>query len=103
MHSKIRFIVETVSSARDKCGNRYHFARVTSTLTGRSLSYETGGVRNAAGDLYRVAGSYDALYCSELEIPKREWQHARKQCGERYEYNVTAADFLALESSQCVK
>ena len=44
----IRLIVETVSSLADINGNRYHFATVTSTKTGKYLNLDSvGGDSNA--------------------------------------------------------
>lgn len=93
---KIRFIVETVSSSRDANGNRYHFARVTSTITGCSISFETGGERNAASMVKAVGDTWDSIYATECEIPKRQWQAARKGV-QLFEGNVTGNDILELE------
>ncbi len=93
---KIRFIVETCSSATDKNGNRYHFACVTSTVTGKRLSFLSGAESNARGLVGRALGTQEGLYNTEYTLPKRQWQATANSIA-RHENTVTEADILALE------
>lgn len=106
MHTKIRFIIETISSQRDTNGNRYHAARITSTATGDQLFIaNVGGPSSVLALVTNAMGSaigrnsiplYDYCYCIESEIPKRQWQAlTRKES--LYEHQVTSEMILALE------
>lgn len=94
----IRFIVETVSSETDRNGNRYHWARITSTITGRSIRFHSNGQGNALHLLRRVIGLYTFPTVSgiEMTLPKRQWQ---RTCNGivLYEHQVTAQMITDLE------
>jgi hypothetical protein len=92
---KIRFIVETVTSAPDASGNSYHFARITSTATGKYLRLETGGVNNALSFVNGICDG-EQIYCANLTLPKKQWS-AQARRVDRYEHTTTEADVLALE------
>lgn len=97
---KIRFIVETVTSMTDACGNRYHFATITSTLTGKSVRFEADGSNNAASIAYRITKDWGALYCIGYEVPKTEWKRMAKSIT-LYEHMLTtpSAEVAALEQT----
>lgn len=97
---KIRFIVETITSERDRNGNCYHFARITSTLTGRSLSVQVGGNGNARALVKAVGDTWDSLHSVEITIPKRQWQQHASEAVSMYEHEIRGLDILALEQVQ---
>lgn len=103
MKPTIRFIVEQVSSARDRNGNCYHFAHITSTTTGKRLTIVDCGRGNPknlacrALDLEKHPNVWAAVHCVESEIPIRQWQNAVKHFKRRYEHEITLQDILALE------
>lgn len=78
--SMIRYIVETISSERDVYGNRYHFARVTSTKTGHSLVIDgVGGDRNAPITVSQLLDLYGGqVWETQSHLPIRDWQRHRK-------------------------
>jgi hypothetical protein len=96
----IKYIVETTSSYSDLNGNTYHFARITSTKTNRSLVIDSiGGSSNAAGLLFRlkVANDWSEVYDVQKWEKKREWQRLAKFAkNATYEGNVTAKMIRAL-------
>jgi hypothetical protein len=92
----IKYIVETTSSLRDYNGNCYHFARITSTKTKKSLVISSvGGSSNATGLLFRLklANDWSELYSTEKWEANRDWQRLNKYASESkpvYEHDVTA-------------
>lgn len=100
----IRFIVITHTSASDGNGNRYHFARVTSTATGKSLTFESGGEENAQHMVGRAIGDhcYPSIYALGRTIPKKQWRgmvrDAEKNNGGSLPHTVTSETILALET-----
>ena len=78
----IKYIVQTTSSYNDYYGNTYHFARITSTKTGKSLVVEgVGGSDNAAHLLVRrnadskpLVNDWSEIYRVQTWEKKREWQ-----------------------------
>lgn len=96
---KIRFIVDTVSSARDVNGNRYHFADITSVRSGRRLRVLVDGASNARVAVKRaLALDWSEIHSTESEIPKRQWQEASKVWPPPlYEHDVSEDTLRELE------
>ena len=96
----IKYIVETTSSYSDLNGNTYHFARITSTKTKRSLVIDgVGGSSNAVGLLFhlKVTNDWSEVYDVQKWEKKREWQQSAKFAkNATYEGNVTAKMIRAL-------
>ena len=97
----IKYIVETTSSYSDLNGNTYHFARITSTKTKRSLVIDSvGGSSNAVGLLFhlKVTNDWSEVYAMQKWEKKREWQRLAKFARPTaiYEGNVTAKMVRAL-------
>ena len=99
----IKYIVHTTSSYNDYYGNTYHFARITSTKTGKHLVIkQIGGRDNAAHLLFRsndnskpLVNDWREIYSVQQWEKKREWQRLEKFAqgtyGVRvYEHEVTA-------------
>ena len=78
----IKYIVHTTSSLRDYNGNCYHFARITSVKTKKSLVIsDVGGESNATALLFRkddngkaLASSWEEIYSVQTWEKKRDWQ-----------------------------
>ena len=98
----IKYIVETTSSYSDLNGNTYHFARITSTKTKRSLLIDSvHGSSNAVGLLFRlkVINDWSEVYDVQKWEKKREWQRLAKFASpdaKIYEHEVTAKMIRAL-------
>lgn len=75
---QIKAIVHTISSKRDTNGNCYHYAVVTSTLTGDSLHFHAGGESNARHMVYNVLGDHRTFHAVETELPIRQWERRAK-------------------------
>ena len=91
----IKYIVETTSSYSDLNGNTYHFARITSTKTKRSLVIDgVGGSSNATALLFhlKVTSDWGEIYDVQKWEKKREWQRLAKfaRPSAIYVGNVTA-------------
>lgn len=103
---KIRFIVDVVSSAFDSCGNRQHFATLTSTLTGKMLKVRDLSASSNMRGLMLHNGlrdiNFPAVYTSEASMALRAFADAAKQHakGAVYEHEVTAGMLAALEVSE---
>ena len=81
----IKYLVHTTTSKMDTYGNRYHFARVTSVKTGKSLFIKNvGGDTNAPIKVMRLTRlDTSAVYITQSEyVPKREFNHTLKVNGE---------------------
>ena len=99
----IKYIVHTTSSYNDYYGNSYHFARITSTKTGKSLVIEgVGGVDNAAhlllrrnGDGKPLVNDWSEIYRVQLWEKKREWQRLEKFAVGSYSDKVYEGDVTA--------
>ena len=90
----IRYIVETISSKTDRNGNRYHFARVTSTLSGNSLVIDhVGDESNAASLVRRLTGAdWSEVHRTESTLGLRDWSRANKAAVNNeplYEHQIT--------------
>ena len=96
----IKYIIETTSSYSDLNGNTYHFARITSTKTKRSLVLDVGGASNAEGLLFRlkVTNDWSEVYVVQTWHKRRDWQRLAKFAKQPavYEGNVTAKMIRAL-------
>ena len=69
---QIRFIIHTVSSARDRNGNCYHFSRVTSTITGRSMVMHSDEVKNVPSRVMKCMKlSWDDIYYRDQQTDER--------------------------------
>lgn len=53
---KIKALIHTVSSKADLYGNRYHFATVIDTKTGKELTFQTGTERNIIFEVKKMLG-----------------------------------------------
>ena len=95
----IRFLIDTVSSLTDVNGNRYHFATITSTKTGKSVRVkQIGGESNARGMVRNLTGAdWSEIHCTESDLKIRQFDRARARhqhdIGAKYEHEITAADF----------
>lgn len=94
--STVKFIAEVFSSTFDTNGNRYHFARLMSTETGKVLYInDLGGPGNVPSVLHRVMGrDYDACYPTVVTIehepmPKAVFRRRAHAVGGVYEHEVT--------------
>ena len=106
----IKYIIHTTSSYNDYYGNTYHFARITSTKTGKSLVIkQIGGKDNAAHLLLRrndwgssvenpngkpLVNDWREIYSAQQWEKKREWQRLEKFAqgsdgSKVYEHEVT--------------
>ena len=96
----IKYIIHTDTSATDINGNRYHFARVTSTRTGKSLVIDSvGGDSNAPALVHRALNlDWSELHYTNSTHRKRDWQRMRNFAtrGNLYEHDVTAKMLRAL-------
>ncbi len=109
----IKYIVHTTSSYSDLNGNTYHFARITSTKTKKSLVIsDVGGTENALHLLFTkdengrsLVNSYQEIYTVQVWEKRREWarlkQHANgfngsDLTGTVYEHQVTRKMIRAL-------
>lgn len=99
----IKFIVDTTSSKTDVNGNRYHFATITSALTGKTLRVKSvGGDSNAVGLVRNIAcAGWDEIHSTQSEMAIRPFRHARDfhLPGAKYEHEITLADFEAMETA----
>ena len=95
-----QFIIETITSKRDINGNCYHFAIITSTLTGRQLMTQVNGDSNATAMVKRLLDlDWSDIHYSGHVLPIREWGHRRKNV-DLYEHNVTAEMLNELNVSE---
>lgn len=98
----IRFIIETTSSKTDVYGNRYHFATITSTKTGKYLQLDhVGGPSNAAGLVRRTVPGigWDEIHSVNSDEAIRRFNELRKyRKSALYEHQVTAEMLAALET-----
>lgn len=103
---RIRFVIQTMVSASDINGNRYRFARITATETGRSMTIDdVGGDENAP---LMVMRALDAGYGSVLSIvqdgiPRKRFNQMRRHfCGAipRYEAAISFESLVALEQPE---
>lgn len=100
---KVRFVIETVSTWHRNNGYSSHFATITSTMTGRSATFDdVGGAQNAEHQCARAMGKV----CSEfaltfhVDLPTKQWKEARKyRVGaiSKYENAITAELLASLE------
>lgn len=99
----LRFIVDTYCSTPDRSGNVNRWARITSTVTGRSLSVHTvGGARNIPGAVFKALDpqrprDFDVwswLHYGEQDIPRKLFQPPKDAI---YEGALTADLILGLE------
>ena len=97
----IKYIIHTISSYNDYYGNSYHFSRITSTKTGKSLVVDVSSVSNVQHLLFRRNENSKPIVTNPREIysvqsweKKREWERKRKSAGKfvrrYYEGDVTA-------------
>lgn len=103
----VRFIVHTVSSRPDSFGNRSHWARITSTISGRSmLVCNVGGEENVRIEAQRALASigaednYPAVINHTTEVPMRQWKGGLENSTAVYESQLTAELLLALEQPE---
>ena len=102
----IKYIVQTTTSVRDYNGNCYHFARITSTKTGKSIVIDgIGGDDNAAALLLRTpddgtkpVAAWHEIHSSQAWARKRDWQRMSKirMAGKVFEHEVTPKMLRAL-------
>jgi hypothetical protein len=96
----IRFIVKTVSSRTDVNGNRYHFATITSTKTGKYINLDSvGGDSNAHGLVRKLLDTdWEEIYSTNQSEMVRDWQRMNKWHKDGlYEHQVTAVMLRKLE------
>lgn len=97
----IRFICDTVSSESDSSGNRYHFATIVSTVTGKELRITSiGGDSNAPGLLRHNLVDWSEIHYSQSTEKKRRWKQLNDhhQPGAVHEHEVTGSMLAALET-----
>lgn len=100
----VRFIVHTVTSKPDSSGNRYHWARITSTITGRTMMIrDVGGENNTRIDVQRALQSigahctYPSVIDYSAEIPIRQWEGALRNAETVFGPDLTSDMILDLE------
>ena len=99
----IRFLIHTVSSLTDINGNRYHFATITSTVTGKILRIkQVGGESNARALLRKHTGAdWEEINSTQSDMKIREFDRIRNRHeaseNAKYEHEFTASDFIHLE------
>lgn len=99
----IRFLIHTVSSLTDINGNRYHFATITSTVTGKELRIkQVGGESNARALLREHTNAdFEQINSTQSDMKIREFNRARAvhqhDIAAKYEHEFTASDFIRLE------
>lgn len=100
----IRFIVDTYTSERDRNGNCYHWSRITSTLTGKSIAVsDLGGESNTSSYVRRVIDepgedSYRAISSRQIVVPKKQWSPPK---GAIFSGQLTTQAILDLEIQTC--
>ncbi len=98
---QIRFLVHTVSSKTDVNGNRYHYAVITSTATGRALAVRNlGGDSNGVSLVRQALDTWEGIHRSEATLPIREFNARHKsqsETGAIFAHEVTSEMILALE------
>lgn len=104
MKPTIRFIISTTVAKRDIYGNCYNFSQVTSTLTGRSVTINSGWGSDGSNvrALLRSQGlEWSQLYYCERVIGKRDYKRelALRTCA-IHETEVTADTFFDLEREE---
>ena len=97
----VKYIVDTTTSYRDVNGNCYHFARITSTKTKKSLVIKNlGGHSNASALLFRLnlANDWSEVYETQKWEHIREFQRMQKHATTEavYEHEVTPKMVRAL-------
>lgn len=95
----IKYIVHTVSSETDTNGNRYHFARITSTKTGNSLVIDgVGGDANARILVKSALGlDFEEVHAINSTERKRDWQRMSSFAKSGlYEYDITPTQLRRL-------
>lgn len=102
--SKIKYIVNVLSSTHDRNGNRSHCATITSTKTAKRLAIrDLGGPNNVRSGLRRVMGGdfdidFPAVYTIHQEmIPRREFARRERSQRGMYENHVTREVIEALD------
>lgn len=102
----IRFLVHTVTSALDGNGNRYHWARVISTMSGRSLvildtTESNGRIMARRGcELLGLNGWCPEVYDTHADrLPMRHWKASVPKEGV-YDHLVTAQMIADLEQPE---
>lgn len=102
----IRFLVHTVSSAADSSGNRRQWARITSTVSGRSLVVLDTTESNArimachACELLGLNGCYPEVHDTSADrVPARHWKASVPKQGV-YEHLVTPQMIADLENPE---
>ena len=98
---EIRFLTHTVTSSRDRDGNCYSYAIITSTKTGRTLTIKDYG-ENARGMVRDALDYLDGVWSSKEVVGKRRWNEKVKAHEEfgHFEHEVTSAMILALEENK---
>lgn len=72
--------------------------RVTSTKTGNSILFETGGESNGVFIVRNACElGWDAVYGINSTIKKREWQRLRSDGANIYEHEITRQELENLE------
>ena len=96
----IRFIIDTTSRKTDTNGNRYHFATITSTKTGKCLRLDSVGGDSNAWHLIRrlIDIDFSEIHSTNQTVMIRDFNRMVKfRTGGKYEHQVIAADLLNLE------
>lgn len=99
----VRFIVDTYTQAPDRYGNVARWARITSTVTGRSLQVQhVGGANNVPSDVYKAIDTrrpnfdpWPSIHYTEHEVPRRYWKPPTEGV---FESELTRQLILGLES-----
>ena len=107
---KIRFVIDNINSKRDINGNCYWAARITSTVTNKSIwLLNHGGDRNAEIQIHQLTGyDYPAVKTINREMPIRKYfavyhrqEQLRKEHGSEagyyYEWELTTEILSNLE------
>ena len=79
----IKFIIETVTSSRDRSGNCYHIAVITRTDNHECFRTQVGGESNAQYKARSAGLEWSELYNVQRVVSKRTYKWTSKNVGYR--------------------
>lgn len=100
MQAKILYVIETVSRAIDRNGNRYHFARITSTVSGRDLVIRDTSPSNGRHyvlkslEAHGFRSGYENLLEVEVTLAARDWDRADKNVAQSAKWQFENHDLI---------
>ncbi len=76
---KILLTLHHVYSRRDIYGNVYWITYATSTVSGRTLSFNTPSDSNSMGMANEALGGFGRYHSTDQQVPIREWERQRRR------------------------